>query len=31
MVLLKKLSIALLDVLDEAVLSRHLVVVLLQA
>jgi hypothetical protein len=31
MVLLKKLSVALLDVLDEAVLDRHLVVVLLQA
>jgi hypothetical protein len=30
-VLLKKLSITLLDVLDEAVLGRHLVVVLLQA
>jgi hypothetical protein len=29
-VLLKKLSVALLDVLDEAVLDRHLVVVLLQ-
>jgi hypothetical protein len=28
-VLVKKLSIALLDVLDEAVLGRHLVVVLL--
>jgi hypothetical protein len=31
MVLLKKLSVALLDVLDEAVLGRHLVVTLLQA
>jgi hypothetical protein len=30
-VLLKKLSVALLDVLDEAVLGRHLVVILLQA
>jgi hypothetical protein len=30
-VLLKKLAVALLDVLDEAVLGRHLVVVLLQA
>jgi hypothetical protein len=29
-VLLKKLTVTLLDVLDEAVLSRHLVVVLLQ-
>jgi hypothetical protein len=28
-VLLKKLSVALLDVLDEVVLGRHLVVVLL--
>jgi hypothetical protein len=30
-VLLKKLSIALLDDLDEAVLGKHLVVILLQA
>jgi hypothetical protein len=30
-VLLKKLNVTLLDVLDEAVLSRHLVVILLQA
>jgi hypothetical protein len=30
-VLLKELTVALLDVLDEAVLGRHLVVVLLQA
>jgi hypothetical protein len=30
-VLLKKLIVALLDVLDEAVLDRHLVVILLQA
>jgi hypothetical protein len=30
-VLLKEISVALLDVLDEAVLGRHLVVVLLQA
>jgi hypothetical protein len=30
-VLLKKLTVTLLDVLDEAVLSRHLVVILLQA
>jgi hypothetical protein len=30
-ILLKKLAVALLDVLDEAVLGRHLVVVLLQA
>jgi hypothetical protein len=30
-VLLKKLAVTLLDVLDEAILSRHLVVILLQA
>jgi hypothetical protein len=30
-VLLKKLTVTLLDVLDEAVLGRHLVVILLQA
>jgi hypothetical protein len=30
-VLLKKLTVTLLDVLDEAVLGRHLVDVLLQA
>jgi hypothetical protein len=30
-VLLKKLAVTLLDVLDEAILGRHLVVVLLQA
>jgi hypothetical protein len=30
-VLLKKLAVSLLDVLDETVLGRHLVVVLLQA
>jgi hypothetical protein len=30
-VLLKKLTVSLLDVLDEAILGRHLVVVLLQA
>jgi hypothetical protein len=30
-VLLKEISVALLDVLDEAVLGRHLVVILLQA
>jgi hypothetical protein len=30
MVLLKKLAVALLDVLDEAVFGRHLVVILLQ-
>jgi hypothetical protein len=30
-VLLKKLAVALLDVLDEVVLDRHLMVVLLQA
>jgi hypothetical protein len=29
-VLLKKLSVALLDVLDEAVLHRHLVVILIR-
>jgi hypothetical protein len=28
-VFLKKLSVALLDILDEAVLGRHLVVILL--
>jgi hypothetical protein len=30
-VLLKELAVALLDVLDEAVLGRHLMTVLLQA
>jgi hypothetical protein len=30
-VLLKKLVVTLLDILDEAVLGRHLVVILLQA
>jgi hypothetical protein len=30
-VLLKKLAVTLLDVLDEAILGRHMVVVLLQA
>jgi hypothetical protein len=30
-VLLKKLAVTLLNVLDEAVLDRHLVVILLQA
>jgi hypothetical protein len=31
MVLLKELSVALMNVFDETVLGRHLVVVLLQA
>jgi hypothetical protein len=30
-VLLKKLAVTVLDVLDEAVLGRHLVAILLQA